>query len=163
MPSIAHFVTKGGSDGGICTGNNSSAPERKLPSTARSAHWLSLYCAVPHRCWHFYVRFDGVCFLSKFHKSFSVLPRTSPEFVGVDNYVRAFSEPAFRISLANAFWYFLIVTTFQTIGAILLAVLLNTKLQGIRFFRTLLYSPSVASSVVIALIFLWLYQRRARQ
>ena len=86
--------------------------------------------------------------------------RTSPEFVGVDNYVRAFSEPAFRISLANAFWYFLIVTTFQTIGAILLAVLLNTKLQGIRFFRTLLYSPSVASSVVIALIFLWLYQRR---
>lgn len=82
------------------------------------------------------------------------------EFVGVDNYVRAFREPDFRVSLANAFWYFVIVTTIQTIGAIFLAVLLNAKLRGMRLFRTLLYSPSVASSVVIGLIFFWLYQRR---
>jgi len=86
--------------------------------------------------------------------------RAPVEFVGFDNYIRAFRDPAFRNSLANAFWYFLIVTTFQTIGAILLAVLLNAKLRGLRIFRTLLYSPSVASSVVIALIFFWLYQRR---
>jgi multiple sugar transport system permease protein len=85
---------------------------------------------------------------------------TSPEFVGLNNYIRAFREPDFRIALANAFWYFLIVTTFQTIGAIFLAVLLNAHLRGIRFFRTMLYSPAVASSVVISLIFLWLYQRR---
>ncbi|HEX6287820.1 MAG TPA: sugar ABC transporter permease [Herpetosiphonaceae bacterium] len=83
-----------------------------------------------------------------------------PAFVGLRNYIRALNEPDFRVSLTNAFWYFVIVTTFQTIGAILLAVLLNTRLQGIRFFRTLLYSPSVASSVVISLIFFWLYQRR---
>jgi multiple sugar transport system permease protein len=84
----------------------------------------------------------------------------APQFVGINNYTRALRDPLFRISLGNAFWYFLIVTFFQTIGAILLAVLLNTKLRGLRFFRTMLYSPSVASSVVIALIFFWLYQRR---
>lgn len=81
----------------------------------------------------------------------------SATFVGLDNYIRAFSDADFLAALGNAFWYFVIVTLFQTIGAILLAVLLNAKLQGMRVFRTLLYSPSVASSVVMSLIFLWLY------
>lgn len=81
------------------------------------------------------------------------------QFVGLANYTRALRDSEFRISLINAFWFFVIVTTFQTIGAILLAVLLNVKLKGMRLFRTLLYSPSIASSVVISLIFLWLYLR----
>lgn len=88
-----------------------------------------------------------------------LLPGVQTNFIGFDNYIRAFNEPDFRISLANVFWYFVIVTTVQTIGAILLAVLLNAPLKGLRFFRTLLYSPSVSSSVVIGLIFFWLYQR----
>lgn len=86
--------------------------------------------------------------------------RVEPQFVGLDNYVRALTERDFLTSLINVFWYFVIVTTFQTIGAIFLAVLLNANLKGMRFYRTLLYSPSVASSVVIGLIFFWLYQRR---
>lgn len=99
-----------------------------------------------------------------FYLSFTNLSasyQTQPaEFVGFNNYIRAFREPDFRVSLANAFWYFVIVTTVQTIGAIFLAVLLNAKIRGLRIFRTILYSPSVSSSVVIALIFFWLYQRR---
>jgi multiple sugar transport system permease protein len=78
-------------------------------------------------------------------------------FVGIDNYLRAFRDGDFLAALGNAFWYFVIVTLIQTIGAILLAVLLNARLKGMRFFRTLLYSPSVASSIVMSLIFLWLY------
>jgi multiple sugar transport system permease protein len=78
-------------------------------------------------------------------------------FIGIDNYVRALSDSDFLTSLGNAFWYFVIVTFVQTIGAILLAVTLNAKMKGMRVFRTLLYSPSVASSIVMSLIFLWLY------
>lgn len=84
--------------------------------------------------------------------------RTS-RFVWFSNYVRAFSDGDFRISLINVFWYFLIVTTLQTIGAILLATLLNTKLWGQRFYRTMFYAPSVSSSVVISMIFWWLFLR----
>ncbi len=86
--------------------------------------------------------------------------QVEPEFVGFDNYLRAFRERDFLTSLINVFWYFIIVTTIQTIGAIFLAVLLNARLTGLRIYRTLLYSPSVASSVVIGLIFFWLYQRQ---
>ena len=64
----------------------------------------------------FYISFTDL------RASFQVAP---PQFVGLDNYIRALNDPAFHTSLGNAFWYFLIVTTFQTIGAIFLAVLLN--------------------------------------
>lgn len=96
-----------------------------------------------------------------FYISFTDLSATfaakNAKFVGLENYLRAFSDRDFLAALGNAFWYFVIVTFVQTIGAILLAVLLNAKLQGMRIFRTLLYSPSVASSIVMSLIFLWLY------
>ncbi len=98
-----------------------------------------------------------------FYTSFTDLSASyaaqSAKFVGLANYIRAFNDSEFRIALANVFWYFVIVTTLQTSGAILLAVLLNAKLKGLRFFRTMLYAPSVASAVVMSLIFLWLYLR----
>ena len=84
---------------------------------------------------------------------------TNAKFVGLDNYIRALGDAEFRTSLGNAFWYFVLVTFFQTVGAIVLAAVLNAKLKGMRLFRTLLYSPSVASSIVMSLIFLWLYLR----
>lgn len=88
----------------------------------------------------------------------SSLSRTS-NFVGLNNYISAVSNAEFLISLVNVFWYFVIVTTFQTAIAILVAMLLNAKLKGQRVYRTLFYAPSVASSVVISMIFLWLYLR----
>lgn len=80
-------------------------------------------------------------------------------FVGLKNYARAFSDSQFLTTLANVFWYALIVTTLQTIGAVLLATVLNTKMRFKQFFRTIFYAPSVASSVVISMIFLLLYLR----
>lgn len=96
-----------------------------------------------------------------FYTSFTSL--TAPfaaaqsRFIGIDNYIRAFGDPQFRTALANVFWYFVIVTSIQTVLSITLAVLLNARIRGMRFFRTALYAPSVASTVVISLIFLWLY------
>jgi multiple sugar transport system permease protein len=81
------------------------------------------------------------------------------KFVGLNNYINAFRNSEFQISLINVFWYFVIVTTFQTIGAIAVAMLLNSKIKGKRAYRTLFYAPSVASSAVISMIFLWLYLR----
>lgn len=99
----------------------------------------------------------GYAFYISFTNLSASFSTRAPEFVGVSNYLRAFSDRDFLISLANIFWYAVIVTTIQTIGAILVAVLLNAKMRGMQFFRTMLYAPSVASSVVISLIFLWLF------
>jgi multiple sugar transport system permease protein len=82
---------------------------------------------------------------------------TQPEWVGLDNYARAFQEKSFLQSLHNVLWYALIVTPTQTAIAILLAVMLNAPMRFKQFFRTIFYAPSVTSSVVITLIFIWLY------
>jgi len=82
---------------------------------------------------------------------------TPPQFVGLANFTKAFKTKDFIQSLVNVFWYSIIVTVVQTILALLLAVLLNSKLKGRNFFRTILYTPSVTSSVVISMIFWWLY------
>lgn len=84
---------------------------------------------------------------------------TTPTWVGLDNYVRAFSSQTFVRSLANIFWYVVIVVPTQTMLALLLASLLNQKVRGSQIFRTLFYAPSVTSAVVISLIFFWLYLR----
>jgi multiple sugar transport system permease protein len=54
-------------------------------------------------------------------------------------------------------WYSLIVVPVQTALAIALAVLLNAPMRMRNFFRTIFYAPSVTSSVVITLIFMWFY------
>ncbi len=82
-----------------------------------------------------------------------------PEWVGLDNYLEAFSQKDFLQSLHNVLWYALIVTPIQTAIAIAMAVLLNAPIRARQFFRTIFYAPAVTSSVVITLIFIWLYLR----
>ncbi len=82
---------------------------------------------------------------------------TPPQFVGLANFAKAFNTKDFIQSLVNVLWYSVVVTVVQTTLALLLAVLLNSKLSGKNFFRTIIYTPSVTSSVVISMIFWWLY------
>lgn len=88
---------------------------------------------------------------------------TPPQWVGLANYLKAFNgfvdptQKDFIQSLYNVFWYSLIVIPLQTSIAILLAVLVNAPIRMKRFFRTVFYAPSVTSSVVITLIFMWFY------
>jgi len=44
--------------------------------------------------------------------------------------------------------------------ALVMAAVLNQRIRGLDFFRAAFYMPSITSSVVITLIFLWMYQRR---
>ncbi|NOZ70738.1 MAG: sugar ABC transporter permease [Chloroflexi bacterium] len=82
---------------------------------------------------------------------------TDPVFVGLKNFQKALQSRDFQQSLVNVFWYSLIVTIIQTTLSLLLAVFLNQKIRGRNFFRTIYYTPSVTSSVVISMIFWWLY------
>ncbi len=88
---------------------------------------------------------------------------TRPQWVGFSNYINAFkgfvdpSKKDFLQSLYNVFWYTLIVVPLQTGAAIFLAVLINAPIRMKQFFRTVFYAPSVTSSVVITLIFMWFF------
>ncbi|MCF8009304.1 MAG: sugar ABC transporter permease [Halanaerobiales bacterium] len=85
---------------------------------------------------------------------------SKPEFVGIANYINLFKEYLFARALKNSLTFAVLVTALQTIFALILAVILNRKIRGIKFFRAAYYMPSVTSSVVITLIFMWLFQRQ---
>ncbi|MFP4484098.1 MAG: carbohydrate ABC transporter permease [Spirochaetaceae bacterium] len=83
-----------------------------------------------------------------------------PSWVGLRNYAALFQERNFITALRNSILFTIVVTALQTLGALIMASVLNARIRGLHFFRAAYYMPSVASSVVITLIFLWMYQRR---
>ncbi|RSD28268.1 carbohydrate ABC transporter permease [Mesobacillus subterraneus] len=76
-------------------------------------------------------------------------------FIGLENYKRMFTmDDLFRTSLYNTIYYVIFSVPLTTAGAILLAVLLNQKVKGMKFFRTIYYLPAILSGV--AVYFLWM-------
>jgi multiple sugar transport system permease protein len=85
-------------------------------------------------------------------------PLSEIDFVGFVNYKVIFkNDPLFWKSLGNtAYFVFLAVPLSVTI-ALLLAVLLNQRVKGVTFFRTVFYLPSVVSGVATAVLWIWIF------
>src|SRR5437588_1535549 len=78
-------------------------------------------------------------------------------FVGLENYLKLPGNHDFLIALRNTTEYAVVVVVLQTIAALIFAILLDAKIKGRNFFRATWYTPSIASSAVISMIFLWVY------
>jgi len=96
-------------------------------------------------------------FLS-FHRV-NLLGTVSYKFTGTANFERMLDDPRLWIALRNTFKYALIVVPAQTVLALVLASILNMKLRFRNFFRVAFYLPTVTSSAVLVLIFMWIYNR----
>ncbi|WP_025158805.1 carbohydrate ABC transporter permease [Leifsonia aquatica] len=78
------------------------------------------------------------------------------EWVGLDNYVRVFTDPRILSTLGNTAVYTVLFTPTALIAALLLALLLgNRRLIARGFFRTALFLPFIVSLAVAA--FAWTY------
>lgn len=85
----------------------------------------------------------------------------SPEparFIGLDNFVRLFSSPTFWRSLQNTVVFALVIVPVQSAIALGLALLINAKVRGVNFFRTVYFLPVVTSMVVVSMLWLFMYQ-----
>lgn len=96
-------------------------------------------------------------------------------YVGLDNYrdllqgqheedgrvVKAsIRQRDFFTALKNTTYYVFGVVPTQTMLALILAVIVNQRwLKAKGFFRTAFYFPSITSSVVISIIFMWMFYR----
>lgn len=83
----------------------------------------------------------------------------TPKLIGLDNYAKVLSDKLFRTAVFNTVLYAAVVTFCQTWLALILAVVLNAKIRGKQFFRVGWYIPSVTSSVVVSLIFVWVFAK----
>ncbi len=83
---------------------------------------------------------------------------TGPQFVGFDNFARLFGDPLFWKSLRNTLLFTVFVVPLQAGLALVLALLINVRIRGVNFFRTVYFLPVVTSMVVVSLLWKFMYQ-----
>ncbi|MFC8800687.1 carbohydrate ABC transporter permease [Streptomyces griseoincarnatus] len=82
-----------------------------------------------------------------------------PRFVGLDNFVRAFTaDPVFLRSTLNTFVFAAVVVPVQAGLGLVLAVLVNQKVRGVTAFRVIFFVPVVTSIVVVSILWKFMYQ-----
>lgn len=84
----------------------------------------------------------------------------APRFVGLDNFIRAFTaDPVFLKSLLNTFCFALVIVPVQAGFGLLLAILVNQKFRGTTIFRVIFFIPVVTSIVVVSILWKFLYRQ----
>jgi multiple sugar transport system permease protein len=78
-------------------------------------------------------------------------------FVGLSNFEFIFRDPLFWESFWQATVWTLLSILFQTVLGVGIALLLHQTLAGIAIFRGLLLFPYIVPTVVIALIWRWIF------
>lgn len=97
-------------------------------------------------------------FFASLYYSFTFYPILDrPKWVGLDNYINLFDDPRFLTSLYNTSYYALGAVPLATLVGIGLAMLLNTKVRGLSFFRTIYFLPSITPVVATAIVWLWMF------
>jgi multiple sugar transport system permease protein len=90
--------------------------------------------------------------------SFSEWDLISPiKFVGLANFQALLKDPLVAQSLKVTIVYALVSVPLHILFGMLIALLLNTEIIGLRFYRTAFYLPSVLSGVAVALLWRWLF------
>lgn len=74
------------------------------------------------------------------------------DWVGLKNYISLFSDQSFTISLKNTMLYTIVTVPLSIIAGILMALLMNIKIPGIKIFRTIYFLPQVTSMIAIGLV-----------
>ena len=82
-------------------------------------------------------------------------------YLGLENYQTIINDMVFRRAVVNTVAYALINVPAQMILGVGVALLLNQKLRGQTFFRTIYYLPVITSWVIVTLLFEFLFNGQA--
>lgn len=83
---------------------------------------------------------------------------TPPKWVGWANFDKALTDdPKVWQSVKVTTIYAVVSVPLQIGFGLLLALLLNARIRGLQFYRTIYYLPSVLSGVAVALLWRWIY------
>jgi putative chitobiose transport system permease protein len=81
----------------------------------------------------------------------------APQWVGLKNFQKLLNDKVFWQTLRNTFLYLIGVVPILVIVPLGLAILVNQKLRGIRWFRIAYYTPVIISMVVAGIAWKALY------
>ena len=81
-------------------------------------------------------------------------------FVGFSNYKKMFTDIQVWHAVGNTLKYTIIVVPVTVIIAMILAVLLNSKIKGKGMYRTIYFIPMIAAPAAITMVWKWLYNNQ---
>jgi multiple sugar transport system permease protein len=81
----------------------------------------------------------------------------APDWVGIQNYVQLLKDPIFWRSIYNTLYYTVFAVPLSIVIGVALALLLNLKIKGMAFYRTIFYLPSIVPLVASSILWLWLF------
>lgn len=84
-------------------------------------------------------------------------PLRPAEFVGFANFDRMLQDDRFGYALTTSLIYVAVCVPLLTFLPLLLALVVHYKVPGIGFFRTTFYFPVIASAVVVAIVWEFLF------
>ncbi len=79
------------------------------------------------------------------------------QWVGLKNIQQATTDPLVWQSLKVTTIYAFVSVPLQVVFGLAVALLLNSNIRGLRFYRTIYFLPSVLSGVAVALLWRWIY------
>jgi ABC-type sugar transport system permease subunit/ABC-type glycerol-3-phosphate transport system substrate-binding protein len=97
-------------------------------------------------------------FLLSFSRWSGLTPLGDAAFVGGANFTELFKQDAtFAISLKVTTYYVLLAVPATQVAGLAVALLMNLRVRGIAFFRTVYFVPSVVSGVALAVLWLQVF------
>ncbi|HEX3814188.1 MAG TPA: sugar ABC transporter permease [Mycobacteriales bacterium] len=85
---------------------------------------------------------------------------TAPSWVGLANYRQLVHDDLFLKSLRVTAIYSFVTVPLILVLSFVLATMLNQKIRGMAFFRSLYYLPTVMSGVAVAMLWRWMFNKQ---
>jgi raffinose/stachyose/melibiose transport system permease protein len=124
----------------------SAAPKRRRTRSAYP-YWFYLPAAVVYTALFLVPTFASLFF------SFTRWTLTDFTFIGLDNFVQFFREPALIKGLTNTFIYGLVTSVLKVVLGMLLAVLLTSQIIARGYLRSIVFFPVLLSSIGVGIVF----------
>lgn len=127
-------------------------PVKRKASKRDKKDWLAAYVFIAPVTIGLVI-FYMVPFIQNFWFSFNDVNKFNmATFIGLANYKQLFQEPDLLLALKNTLIYAIVTVPIGLGLSLLVASLLNSKIKGTSFYRTIYFLPSVTMSVAVALV-----------
>lgn len=77
-------------------------------------------------------------------------------WIGFGNFIELYDDPQFYTSLKNNLIWLVLFMAAPPLG-LAIALLVNQKIKGMRFLKSLFFIPLVLASVTVGVVFTWVY------
>lgn len=79
-----------------------------------------------------------------------------PTFIGLDNFKDLIHDEGFRNSLWVTIRYAIVTVPIGMAASLTIALIMNSKIKGLSFYRTVYYLPAIVSGVAVGIIWRWI-------